>query len=446
MKHYKEQLMHNIQNNKIKFYMKLKNIIKRCLFMSLTFMTGIVWSQNILYINAREAEVLFLNQNLALIAEKMNVSIADAEIVQAKLWENPTLSVSDANFWANKSQREELHEIGANGNVQFAVELSQLITTAGKRRKEVAVQKVSKEIVIQEFGEMLRGLKTELRKSINEIIYLQKYETVLSGQVEVLSKLINAYEKQVKDGNLSKAELLRLQSSSLEMENELYQLKTELNSQLKTLKSLLNLPPASNIAVIPDADNTNVILPTLQNLYSLAEENRPDLQLQKLQTDFFAKTLKLEKARRVPDITLNANYDRYAGLWKNYFGVGLSFDLPFFNRNQGNIKAAGFAMEQSRYLEQQVQNEVFNEITEAHGNYEQSLKFYRKISGNELLLELDKMLEVYTKNLLNRNISMLEFMDFMESYRTSKQIFLDTQKSVNNNFEELQYAVGIDIK
>jgi len=184
----------------------------------------------------------------------------------------------------------------------------------------------------------------------------------------------------------------------------------------------------------------------LVDLYTLATDNRPDMKLQKLQTDWFAKTLQLEKAQRVPDITFSANYDRYSGVWKNYFGFGLSFDLPVFNRNQGNIKVATFGMEQSKYLELQVQNTVFNEIAEVFGNYEQSLNFFRKISGKEILSELDEMRDVYAKNLLNRNISLLEFIDFMDSYQKSKQIFLETQKSVNNNFEELQYVVGTDIK
>jgi len=268
----------------------------------------------------------------------------------------------------------------------------------------------------------------------------------LSRQIDLLARLINAYERQVQNGNLSKGELLRLQSSSLEMENELYQLKIELNSQLKTLKSLLNLPPARPISVMFDADKKNSILPTLENLYSLARENRPDIKLQKLQSDWFTQTLKLEKAQRVPDITFSANYDRYSGIWKDYIGFGLSFDLPVLNRNQGNIKAANFGLEQSRYLEQQIQNEAFNEITEMYANYEQSLKFYHKISDNELFSELDKMLDVYMNNLLKKNISMLEFIDFMDSYQKSKQIFFEMQKSVNNNFEELQYVVGTDIK
>ena len=405
--------------------------------------------QELLKLNREDIEAIFLKQNLALIGEKMNISIADAEIMQARLWENPELSISDVNLWTTNAQLEDFHGDfpDAHRAKQFSIELSQMITTAGKRRKEVSVQRVSKEIAIQEFGELLRELKTELRQSINEILYLQAYEIALVEQVAMLERVTSAHERQVRSGNFAKAELLRLQASSLEMENELYQLKIELNSQLKILKSLLHLPPTINVIIVSsDANNKDVIPPTLQDLYLLAMENRPDLKLQKLQTDLFVKTLRLEKAQRMPDITFSANYDRYAGLWKDYIGFGMSFDLPVFNRNQGNIKIARLSIEQSQYLEQQIQNEIFNEIAEAYSNYEQSLKFFRKMSGSELFSELDQMMDVYAKNLLSRNISMLEFIDFMESYRTSKQIFLETQKSVRNSFEELQYTIGTDIK
>jgi len=399
-------------------------------------------------LNREEMEAIFLKQNLALIAEKMNIGIADAEIAQAKVWENPVLTVHDANLWTTGAQREALRDdfSGIANYTQFSVELSQIIHTANQRRKEVAVQKVSKEIAIQQFGETLRGLKVELRRSINEIDYFRQYEAVLVKQVDVLTTLIDAYEKQVKDGNLSKAELLRLQSSALEIENELYLLRVELNARSRTLKSLLNLPPETQIIVAPNADKKEAVLPELQDLYLLAVDNRPDMKLHQLQTDRFVQTLSLEKAKRVPNITLSANYDRYAGIWKDYVGFGLSLDLPVFNRNQGNIRAAKIGMEQSRNLEQLYQNEVLNEVFEAYDNYRQSLHFYRKISDNELLSELDQLLDAYTKNLLNRNISMLEFMDFMESYQKSKQIFLEAQKSVDNSFEELQYCIGTNIK
>ena len=132
-----------------------------------------VQGQNFLRLTPSDIESLFLKQNLKLIAEQMNIDIADAEIVQAKLWDNPNLSVSGINLWSTKSQRDGNPELSSPlfGNfgkhTQFSVELSQLIQTANKRGKLVARDKISKEIAVQEFETVLRGLKSELRKSID---------------------------------------------------------------------------------------------------------------------------------------------------------------------------------------------------------------------------------------------------------------------------------------
>ena len=423
--------------------------MKRVYFILLILFSVSVFGQSneTLRLSGEEIEAIFLKENLALIAERMNISIADAEIMQARLWENPALSIGDINLWTTSAQRERLREDinGVRSYRQFAIELSQLITTAGKRRKDIMIQKTAREMAVQEFGETLRELKVELRRNINELLYFQNYETVLLTQVELLKNLIDAYERQTRSGNFSRAELLRLQSSALEMENELHQLRIELNAQFRTLKSLLNLSPERHIVVISNANNDDKILPPLPNLYTLAMENRPSLQHQKLQSDWFAGALRLERAKRIPDLTFSTNYDRYDGIWRNYVGFGVSFDLPVFNRNQGGVKAARLGLERSQHLEQQLKNEIFNEIYEAYSNYRQSLEFYRKISDSELFSELDNMLEIYSRNLLNRNITLLEFIDFMDSYQKSKQILLETQKSVSNHFEELQYLIGTDV-
>lgn len=403
-------------------------------------------------LTSEEIEAIFLKQNLLLLAEQMNISIADAEIAQAKLWENPTLSFSDINLWSSKSQREGESEVipplfgSFAKNTQFSIELSQLIQTANKRGKLISREKVSKEIAIQEFEIILRGLKTELRKSISEIIYLQNYLNVLLNQEESISQLVNSYKKQVAQGNIAKSELLRLQSSLLEIENENQETSTELNEQLKILKSLLSVEPLVEIEII---DNQTVLLsPTQIPLSSLLEkttENRVDIKLSKLQTQYFDKSLAYEKSQRMPDITISANYDRRGGVWRDFIGFGVSIDLPFFNRNQGGIKAAKLSYEQSIYNEKQQINQAQHEVVEAYNNYRQAYSFYKKTSSNELLSELDNMLSIYSKNLLNKNISMLEYIDFMEAYKDNKNTVLNSKKKMQLQFEELQYIVGTEI-
>lgn len=406
-----------------------------------------------LKLSPEQVEALFLKQNLQLIAEHMNIDLADAAIIQAKLWDNPEISIGQVNLWSTDKQRGGEAEVippvfGSFGrNTEFSIELSQLIQTAGKRGKLVKQEKVSKEIAIQEFEEVFRGLKIELRKSINEIVYLQAYQKVLAQQEESLGQLIGAYQKQVAQGNIAKSELLRLQSSLLEIENEANDTQIDLNEQQKGIKTLLNVPPSVFIEI---EDNTQTIQdPTnlsLAELLSMASEYRPDVKASRLQTQYHERSLDYEKAQRIPDLTVSANYDRAGGVWENFIGFGVSFEIPFLNRNQGNIKAARINRDQSIHLAELQQNQAQHEVAEAYGNYALAYRFYKRVRENSLLSELDGMLSVYTKNLLNKNISMLEYIDFMDSYKTNKETLLSARKKANIQFEELQYTVGSEIK
>ena len=408
-----------------------------------------IYAQNlqVLKYSSAKIEALFLENNLQLIAEKMNISLADAEISQAKLWDNPELSIEEVNLWSRKNQREELEADGFPRHTQFSIELSQLIQTAGKRRKLVNSLKVSKEIAIMEFEDVLRTLKTELRTIIYETEYLQSYRNVLLVEEESLMQLIAAYKKQTQQGNVAKSELLRLQSGLLELQNERNETEVELNEQQRQLKSFLNLPPLCVIEVYnPEVKTIHPDEVSLTLLFEKARDYRPDIKSGKLQTLFHQKTLKYEKAQRVPDLTLSAAYDRRGGVWKDYIGFGVSFDIPFWNRNQGGIKAAKINIEQSKVQSQEQQNTMEHEITEAFYNYQRAFFFYTDIENNELLVELDDMLDLYTKNFLRRNVSMLEYLDFIEAYKSNKQIKLNSRKNLYASFEEFQSTVGSEIK
>jgi len=212
--------------------------------------------QKTLKLTPEEIESIFLKENLELIAEKMNVSIADAGIVQAKLWDNPNFSISNVNLWSTSGQRGGENEVipplfgSFAKNTEFNLELSQLIQTANKRGKLIAREKAAKEITIQAFEETLRGLKIELRQSVNDILYLESYLKVLNSEAQLLSQLITAYNKQVMQGNLSKNELLRLQSALFAIDSEIYDTQTELNGKQKDLRILLNVAPSVTIEIV----------------------------------------------------------------------------------------------------------------------------------------------------------------------------------------------------
>ena len=128
-------------------------------------------------------------------------------------------------------------------------------------------------------------------------------------------------------------------------------------------------------------------------------------------------------------------------------GVGIGVQLPVFNRNKGAIRSARFRLRQNEILVLQERNNIRNEIIECLENYKSVYSFLEENGVNRSIQsEMDKMPDVYTKNLLMKNISMVEYMDFMDSYHASKEVLLRSRKELRLQFERLQFAIGQTIK
>jgi len=405
-------------------------------------------AQQTIKFTVEQAEKQFLEKNLRIFAERCNIGIADAAIVQAKLFNNPTITAGDINFWhSNAAEELEVSPSPFGNRVVYSLELEQMIRTAGKRRKLIDMEKVSKEIAIQEFEAFLSGLKTELKTLLYETLFLQSYMEIINLQLQSVNNLVEVYKMQSSRGNVAKSELIRLQVSLIELETEANEMLAELNSRYRELKVLLNIQPETAILLIPTTVLTkNPDEISLSNLMEMAINSRPEFLLADLDVKLNEKALKYEKAQRLPDISLSMNYDRYGGVWKNFIGFGIGVDIPMFDRNQGAIKMAKLSIEQANYNAENERNTVLHEIVEFFNNYKINYNFYRKLADSDFFDDLENMLEVYSRNLLNRNINMLEYIDFMEACLSAKKAILTAKKNLEISFAELEFSVNNQIK
>jgi cobalt-zinc-cadmium efflux system outer membrane protein len=286
----------------------------------------------------------------------------------------------------------------------------------------------------------------ELRNACAEMQYLQEYRKVLEKQQTSLDALIGNYRSQIEQGNVSRSELLRLQASLLETQSAINGLQRDLNQQQKDLKILLNISTPRHIVLT--AKDIKTIPPeslSFGHLFELADLTRPDLKEAMYQMEYSGLALRYEKAQRTPDLAFSATYDRAGGVVNNFVGFGVSMDLPFFNRNRGNIKAAQISLRQNETFVEQKQLEIRNEIIHAVQNYSLAYDFNSRITV-EFIADLDEIQDSYTRNFIQRNIGIVEFLDFFESYKENKRTALEAQKDVQISFEELQYAVGTEIQ
>ena len=106
----------------------------------------------------------------------------------------------------------------------------------------------------------------------------------------------------------------------------------------------------------------------------------------------------------------------WAATCTNYNAIGIGFPIPFFNRNQGNIKNAKIQIDVSKVQYESGLDRVKNEVTT---NYITALR------SEKLLLGFDPKFDADMKNIIDeviinfqkKNITMLEFLDFYDSYK-----------------------------
>lgn len=404
-------------------------------------------AQETLKISREDAETMFLQNNLLLISEKLNIESQKAEVIQARLWPNPEFSISEINLWKNSTVEPSPPFLGNFGrNQQIAFELEQLVQTAGKRKKLIALEEVDVSKAEQYFEDLLRGLKLELRNQLTDLQYIQQSIKVHQNLIDNISTLTNAYQNQLNKGNISKAEYVRLKAQELEIQKEILELTRESNEIQKELKLLLRTNPTVSIEITDDGfvkDTKPYEAIFIEQIVLDAKENRPDYKLALLEEEYSNKLLSYEKAQRIPDLTFGVNYDRNGNTMLDFVGFGVSFDLPVFNRNKGGIKKAQISIESAKYQKEQTVLTIENEIFLAYKSLQQAVDFVKSIEP-DYEKDLDLLLENYTKNFTSKNVSMLEYFDFMDAYLENKKIILEAQKDVNQKAEEFNYSLGKD--
>ncbi|RYY30659.1 MAG: TolC family protein [Sphingobacteriaceae bacterium] len=388
-------------------------------------------------ISIKQAEDQFLRNNLQLIAQRYNIDNANAQIITARLFPNPDFNYSNGIYATNIGQGPAYKESTYN--------FSQLFTTAGKRNKNIQLAKLGVDQARYQFFDLLRTLKYTLRNDFYNIYFQEQTSRVYNQEINSLAKILSAFKEQYAKGNIAQKEVLRIQSELYSLQVEYNNLQTNIDTVQSEFKLLTKASPAVYVVPVVNEDNyTGKDLVTrvpYQQLLDSAFVNRYDLKLANTTLAYNNTNLSLQKALAVPDFSLSVNYDKLGAYGNNYVGGGLEFNLPFFNRNQGAIKQARIAIEQSNIDLQNVQNQVSMDVAT---NYKTALRMenlYNNFDPN-FKVDFNHLIKEVFLNYEKRNISLLEFLDFYDSYKTNVIQLNGLQLSRINSLEQLNYVTA----
>lgn len=417
---------------------------KRFLFCCLFFLSMIFSIEkgnaeitDTLHLSMQEAEKTFLQNNFLLLANKYNMDANAALEEQAKLWDNPMLftdqNVYDGGFFRHTT-------INGVRYGQVFIQVQQLIKTAGKRSKLAAIAADNTEMSRLQFADVMRSLRFTLQEDMLETVRLLKLISLYENQITEVRKLSEGVDAVYKAGNISLKEDLRIKALLFSLNNELVEVRSQLMDTQNEIRLILQLP--STQFIYPDV-NYNLpdliaqSLPTLDSLYNWSSE-RPDVAMARTGIQLQQHNLTYQKALAKPDLTIGSEYDRLSSYVPNYVGISASIPLPIFNRNQGMIKNAGALIKQQEVLKDYEENKVKNEIDGAYAK----VLYYRQVNDTDQLefsKSYDAMLSSMYSSYQERQIGLIDFTDFLASYKDTKiklleQHMLLAKAMLNLNF------------
>lgn len=411
---------------------------KLCAFLLVLFGPVVLAQKTV---TLQDCESQFLKNNLFLLASQYNIDASKALTIQAKIWENPSIT---AELNAYNPERNQYFDIGKQGQKAFGIE--QLIYLGGKKRNEVKLAQTNEKLAELQFNDLLRTLKLQLRKSFFTVYYNTKSLETTDRQLVHIEDLINSYTIQAQKGNVPLRDVVRLQSLFLNFKNERMEVVNDNIEEQANLKLLLN----SAETVVPTVTNdefnryTKTIPFDLKIFEDDAIANRPDYLAKKKDIEANEINVKWQKSLSIPDITVGANYDQRSGAFNKEANLTLGIPLPLWNKNKGNIKYAQTILEQSKIEKQSFELQLQTEITAAWNKWDESRKNYVVIKPT-VNSDFEAVYNGILANFQKRNISLLEFTDFMESYNQASIQVNELKKKVVLSGEELNSTINKDL-
>jgi cobalt-zinc-cadmium efflux system outer membrane protein len=392
-----------------------------------------------------EAEKIFLQKNLSLLAAKYNIDANKALIEQAKLWDNPILATDQNIYDGKKGDGKFFTHTSDRG--QIFIQVTQLIKTAGKRTKLAQLATDNTTLASEQFNDIMRSLRYTLRSDLLEINHQLKLKKVYDGEITELQRLIKGMDEELKAGNIALKDNMRLKALLFNLQNELVNIESAIMPVQSELKLLLQITDSSFIApttAYQFGSLTTDAIPAVDSLVRLALASRPDARIAQTAIDFQNHNLIYQKALAKPDVTIGTEYDQHSSYNPNYIGLSVALPLNIFNRNQGNIKFAEFSIKQQETLNTYQYSKIENEVNASFNK----LKYFQQVNNLQQLdfsRKYDDLFQNMLKTYQARQISLLEFIDFIDSYKDTKLKLVEQHNSLVKSIEELNFTTNSTI-
>jgi outer membrane protein TolC len=377
------------------------------------------------------AAVLAVTINPALRVERDRRSLAEAQLLQAKLLPNPTLDFSyDPVTGGNTLGAVNAYSVGVSWEVTALITHNAKIAAAGAKSRSVVL-----DVAWQEWQ-----FAQAAKKAVYDLLALQAqlHETELVDQqlakaADLVRKAVNTHDKTLLD-------LAAAEAAAQKAHEDFLGVRRDFHRQQLALNQALGVAPETSVRLANNQPLPSVLhLPPAAQMLSEVDQRRLDLLALRQGYESQEQTLRAAVLAQFPKIVLGVHQaSDNTGVQST--GFGITVDLPIFDRNQAVIAT-------EKATRQQLFDEYISRVYEARSIVTQTMADIAALAdqiaaAQAAIPKLERLVKVYETSLGQHNVDILSYYTAQSDLSQQRLDLLKLQQQMADNQIALEIASG----
>ena len=335
------------------------------------------------------------------------------------------------------------------GPTQYDLNISHPIDYSHKRRARIDYATRALKVTEAQYQDVVRLEINNLYTAFIDVLAARQTVWYTRASVAGLERLLRATELLYQRDINSRADVNQVMAQKQTAEVSLLDAEENLRKAKRTLGMMLNLPPADAEALElrGTIQDRGPAPPPLEEMIRIALSCRPDVVSYRLGLPLAESGVNLMLANRYQDAYLlyqpytfqnNAPFGKQSA---TSWALGMTFPLPIYNRNQGNIERAKLNVTQSQIELEGVQRRVLTEVVQAAREYEVSGEIVRRIKDQ--IIPASRTVTNDRYKLFERGeANVISYLDAQRAFNDNVKIYLDTMVRHRRGMLGLNTALG----
>jgi cobalt-zinc-cadmium efflux system outer membrane protein len=380
-----------------------------------------------------------LDRNLGLLAQRYNVSIAEAGLITARLRLNPVISVGGDHLKAVPGYNEQ----SGAGPPEYNVRTDFVLERGGKRQSRIEVAQNGIQLAQLQFLDQVRKLILDVQSAFVDLQLAKANLALAEESLKALTEIVDVNAVRVKSGDLADVELVRSRIAALQFRNQVKQAELGVRTQKNRLQFLLGrTQPGAGFDIAGDFRGEKELVDPLQ-VRAKAEQLRPDLQALRREQARSQAELRLQLAQGKVDYVIGTEYRRQQGLagMGNSLGVFFQTNIPIFNRNQGEVERVRREQQQIEARLRELEASIAVEVENAYQQYTTALTLLADIE-KDMLGQAREVRNITGYSYRRGEATLVEFLDAQRAFNDTMQAYNESRAEYARSLYALDSVSG----